>query len=904
MASATLKSAPLESVLEDLETSRRGLSPSDARSRLEKHGPNRLPREHAPGWVEIILKQFKDPLIYVLLAATIVSLATGNINNALFIGAVLLVNATLGAIQEKRAASSAESLQEALSIQAVVMRGGEEKRLDAEKLVPGDIVKLTTGDAVPADARLLEAEGLRVDESLLTGESTPVDKQAEDEGDPDAPLAERRGMAHAGSAVLAGRGVAVVLSTGTESEVGRIAKSLAEREGRAPPLEVRLRKLTRLIAIFVLASVVVLGGLELARGEDLLQVFFLAVALAVSAIPAGLPIAITVALSRASKRMADQNVIVRHLPAVEGLGACTLVASDKTGTLTANRLTVRRLVLPSGQAVDVTGEGYQLEGELRAAGGDRAPDDETTRGARALAEAGALVNEARLREQDDSVEPEGDTVDVAFLVLERKLGPPRPRLVESQPRIAHLPFESERKFAASLHGDDEARIVYVKGAAEVVAEMCKGIDSERVQEMEDELARGGFRVLAVAKGPGPSPTAEGGIDPKTLRDLELLGLVGIIDPIREGVSEAVEACQSAGVSVRMVTGDHPSTGLAIANELGLTTTDAAFAMTGKELEAKSEGLRERIAKAPVFARVEPIQKTTIVEHLQEAGHFVAVTGDGANDAPALRAAHIGVAMGRSGTDVARGAADLILTDDNFASIVAGIREGRVAYENVRKVVWLLLATGAGEVLLVFLSLGFGLPLPLLPVQLLWLNLVTNGIQDVALAFEKGDQDVLRRGPRPPAEPIMNRRMIRQVLVSGGYIGVVGFLVFHHLTEVRGMEVTAARNLLLLLLVLFENVHIFSCRSERRSAFRVPIRANPLLVVTVLAAQAIHILAMYVPGISAVLEIQPVDLETWLTLFPIALSLLIVDELAKALEKRLGERGLASTSSGDEVGAEG
>ncbi|NBC22837.1 MAG: HAD-IC family P-type ATPase, partial [Gammaproteobacteria bacterium] len=420
----------------------------------------------------------------------------------------------------------------------------------------------------------------------------------------------------------------------------------------------------------------------------------------------------------------------------------------------------------------------------------------------------------------------------------------------------------------------------IKGAAEVVTGMCDGIDTDDVAAREEDLAEQGYRVLAVATG------AVDGDDADELTGLEFLGLVALIDPVRPEVPEAIEQCHSAGVEVRMITGDHPRTGLAIARELGIAGDDDV-AVTGRELkdlEDDPEEYDRRINRARVFARVEPTQKTAIVDRLQANGHFVAVTGDGVNDAPALKGAHIGVAMGKGGTDVARGAAALILTDDNFASIVHGIEEGRGAYDNVRKVTWLLLATGAGEVLLFFLAIFAGLPLPLNPIQLLWLNLVTNGIQDVALAFEKTEPGVLKRNPRSPDQPIFDRLMIRHTLTSGLYIGGVAFAVYYYLIQ-AGYGEHEARNLLLLLMVLFENVHAFSCRSERRSAFRVPLTANLLLVAAVVAAHGVHIGAMFVPGLRDVLGIAPVSADVWLTLLPIAVSLLLVDEIAKLIHRR-------------------
>jgi magnesium-transporting ATPase (P-type) len=865
-----------------LDAGEDGLSAEQARERRERFGPNRLPEERRPGLARIFLRQFKDPLIYVLLIAGLVSLGIGNLSNAAFIFAVLAINSIIGTFQEGRAERSAAALQEMIRVRTRVVRDGREQSVDAADLVPGDLLLISAGTAVPADLRLLSARGLQVDESPLTGESTPVGKDAEAELEAEAAVSERANMVFAGSTVLDGRGQGLVCRTGRDTEVGRIAQSLATGEAQDPPLVLKLRRFTRRIALLVLAAVAVLSVTQLWQGADLKQLFFLGVALAVSAIPAGLPIAITVAMSIATRRMAELNVIVRRLPAVEGLGSCTLIASDKTGTLTANRLTVQRLQLPGGEELEVSGEAYEPEGELTRDG--EAPDEAAQQQAKALAEAGALCNEGRIEVRDGEIETEGDSIDVAFLVLAAKLGLERERLLEDQPETDSLPFDAERRFAATFNEADGKVTAHVKGAAEVVVGMCADCDADAIREREEALAGQGYRVLALARGEVGGGESH---DPEDLKGLEFLGLAALIDPIRPEVPEAIERCRSAGVQVRMITGDHPATAAAIARDLGIADEDDE-AVTGAELrdlEGDREALAERIAAARVFARVEPAQKTVIVECLQDAGELVAVTGDGVNDAPALKSAHIGVAMGEGGTDVARRAASLILSDDNFASLVNGIEQGRGAYDNVRKVTWLLLATGTAEVLLFFLALFAGLPLPLTAVQLLWLNLVTNGIQDVALAFEKVEPGVLERKPRRPDEPIFNRRMVQQTLLSGGYMGTVAFVLYFFLIESLGMGEAEARNLVLMQMVLFENMHTFSCRSETRSMFAIPLRANPLLVLAVVAAQGVHIAAMFVPGLNTVLGIAPLSFESWGLLLGSAATLLVLDEAAKRVHRR-------------------
>jgi len=876
-----------------------GLNDDEARSRLERFGANRLPEEDRPGLVAIFLRQFKDPLIYVLLIAGLVSLGIGNINNALFIFAVLAINSIIGTLQEGRAEKSAAALQEMIRTKTRAVRGGNRKTVDSDELVPGDFVLIEAGTAIPADIRLVSARGLQVDESPLTGESTPVGKNADETLDEDAVVSDRSNMAFAGSTVLDGEARGYVCATGEHTEVGKIAESLAESASQAPPLVLKLRRFTRQIALLVLAAIVILSVTQFLQGVDPTRLFFLGVALAVSAIPAGLPIAITVAMAVATRRMADVNVIVRQLPAVEGLGSCTLIASDKTGTLTANTLTVRRLQLPDQDELRVSGDGYETDGEITVdedQADEPEPDDSQQDQAKALAVAGALCNEGEIGESNGDIETDGDSIDIAFLVLAAKLDLERGELLEKYPEIDRIPFNADRRFAATFNDVDGTPTAHVKGAAEVVLGMCGDCDADTLAERENALAERGYRVLALARG--EVKEKDGEYEADDLRDLEFLGFAALIDPIRAEVPDAIKRCRRAGVEVRMITGDHPATGMSIARDLGMADEDDE-AVTGaqlRELEDDPDALLEKIRKARVFARVEPAQKNVIVDCLQEAGELVAVTGDGVNDAPALKAAHIGVAMGEGGTDVARRASSLILTDDNFASLVDGIEQGRGAYDNVRKVTWLLLATGAAEVMLFFLALFAGLPLPLTAVQLLWLNLVTNGIQDVALAMEKVEDDVLERKPRPPDEPIFNRLMIQETLVSGGYIGLVAFSLYFVMINTFGMNENDARNLLLLQMVLFENVHAFSCRSETQSLLKIPLRSNPLLVLAVVVAQGVHIGAMYVPGLNDVLGVQPVALESWGILLAIAASLLLVDEIAKFLHRRAGDPGRTAHAS--------
>jgi magnesium-transporting ATPase (P-type) len=869
-----------------LETDEGGLGTAEAARRLALFGLNELPRRKRVSFFSLWLRQFRSPLIYLLLAAALLSLGIGDIEDAGFILGVLFINASIGAVQEWKAEESAAALDALVPSRVVVRRDAQRRVIESAGLVPGDIVEFESGARVPADVRLMTTYELTADESLLTGESTPIVKEAGAVLSEDIGLAERRNLLHAGSTVLNGRAAGVVVRTGAGSEMGRIAAALAAGTRPAPPLMARLARLSRMIGIVIVGAIVVLAVAQYLRGMDVAEVFFLAVALAVAAIPEGLPVAITVALAVATNRMARRNVIVRQLAAVEGLGACTLIASDKTGTLTRNELTVTRLYVPGAGEAELSGEGYMPAGAATLGG---VPLGAVDAGARAklhdLAVSGALCNEASFYAADEGYVRVGDTVDVALLVLAMKLGLDPEALRAEFPRAGLIPFEPGRRFAASFHRHGEGCCVHVKGAAETVIPMCDDPHARAALVEADRLARAGYRVLAAATGPVSGYAAETASE-GALRGLRFLGLFAIIDPVRAEVPDAVRRCGEAGVAVRMVTGDHPETALNIARRLGIADRPDEV-VTGAEL-AQVAGLPHlfdaRVREARVFARVEPTQKLSIVESLRRAGEVVAVTGDGVNDAPALSVADLGIAMGRDGTDVARAASDLILADDNFASIVGGIEEGRVAYDNIRKLVYLLISTGAAEVVIFFLCLAAGLPIPLFAVQLLWLNLVTNGIQDVALAFEKGEPGVLARAPRPPRQPIIDRRMIAETAVSGAFMGLVAFLYFYWSLS-QGSEEHHARNELLLLMVLFENAHAFNCRSEMRSVFRVPFAANPFLVLAVIGAEGLHVAAMFVPGLSDVLGIEPVPLLRWLGVAAVAASLILVMEVYKGLTVR-------------------
>ena len=858
----------------------KGLTSIEAAHGLEKFGENRLPVPGSPSFLKVLALQFLSPLIYILMASAALSMLISEVTDAIFIAVVLMVNGIVGAIQEYSAGKSAEALRALEQPHATVIRDGQRQVIDAAVLVPDDLVMLESGERVPADIRLVDANGLQCDEAAHTGESRAV---AKEEGD----------TVYAGTIVTRGRARGLVFATGRQTELGRIAGAIQERSTAKPPLMIRMEDFTRLIAVAVGVAIVFLIAVGLWRQMALGELLTMSIGLAVSAIPEGLPIAITVALAISMRRMSKVNVVVRNLPAVESLGSCTMIATDKTGTLTLNELTVTDIRLPDEShwlfdtGVDPTAGG------IRNHDGER---DHPNLSVQRLLRAATLPNEGELGRTDGGgFDPMGDTVDVALLAAAHKGGLSKSELMEKYRLAKLIPYEPELKYAASFHLDEEHLHIFVKGAPEMLATMCGTmqvgeravpIDHDLLHRQLDAMARKGLRVLAFAEG-RMAHSGNGDYGDHMLIDLSFLGFAGMQDPIRPEVPAALDACRTAGIEVVVITGDDPRTATAIASEAGLAFAPEDVA-TGAEVAAAiatgEQALDALTRHVRVFARVKPDHKLAIVRSLARNGHYVAVTGDGVNDAPALKHAHVGVAMGRTGTDVAKESADIILTDDNFASIVAGIREGRVAYSNIRKVVFMQVSTGAAEVLVFLLAMILGTPMPLTAVQLLWLNLVTNGVQDIALVTEPAEGDELTRPVRRPEESLFDPLMIRRIVVATLLMGVGGFALFYWLISTGVSEFTA-RNLLLVLFVLFENFQCINSRSERRSVFRQSLASNPFLLVGIIGSQALHLGAMYVPGLNDLLGITPIALEEWLLLAALASVLLLVSEVEKIVYRR-------------------
>jgi Ca2+-transporting ATPase len=814
-----------------------GLTGAEAAARRQRFGPNRV-QEHRrrPLW-RMFLTQLADFMILVLIAAALISGMIGSLVDTLAIVVIVLLNAVIGLVQEYRAERAMAALKRMAAPGARVRRDGRERDIPAADLVPGDVVLLEAGNVPPADLRLVEAAALQVDESALTGESQPVQKSTAPLDDGDAPPGERANMVFKGTQVTQGRATGVITATGMHTELGRIAALLQTGGQARTPLQQRLARFGRRLALAVLAICAVIFVAGLARGEPAGLMFLTAVSLAVAAIPEALPAVVTISLALGARKMARQHALIRHLPAVETLGSVTFICTDKTGTLTENRMRA---------------EAFWAAGEML----ESLPSP-TTEPWRALGLAMALNNDIRRREGGSLA---GEPTEVALAQAALAAGLERSRLEQSRPRIGELPFDAERKRMTTLHRDGDAVIAYTKGAPERVLACCtrllaadgeRVLDSRAALQQAEQLAARGYRVLAFARrhlARLPEP-----LDATVEKQLTLLGLVGLLDPPRPEAACAVELCRSAGITPVMVTGDHPATALAIARRLGIASDDTRV-VTGRDLAggAGDSGWWTEIPP-PVFARVSPAHKIDIVDALQRHGQYVAMTGDGVNDAPALKRADIGVAMGGKGTDVAREAADMVLLDDNFATIVAAVREGRRIYDNVRKFIKYTMTSNAGEIWTLFLAPFLGLPIPLLPIHILWINLVTDGLPGLALTAEPGEPDLMRRPPRPPREPIFAHGMWQHILWAGVLIG--GLSIF---AQAWALHTGSAhwQTMVFTVLTLSQLVHALAIRSESRSLWSAGLLSNVPLLGALALTLLLQLATIYVPLLNPVFHTDP------------------------------------------------
>ena len=877
----------VDEVLARLETGMEGLSVEEAARRLEESGPNVLAVEEPALPLLIFLRQIRSPLIYVLIGAGIVTALLGKYADTGVIVSVVILNSIVGFLQEYKAEQSLRALARLTAPRARVLRRGEEREIDAREVVTGDVVLLESGVKVPADLRLFRATELQADEAVLTGESLPVVKATEPIGDPNAPLGDRVNMAFMGTIVVRGRGAGVVVATGMQTVFGEVSAQVRSIGEVKSPLQVRLERFARLIALLVLGVTAIVFSLGFLTGERLADIFLTAVATAVATVPEGLPVTITVALAVGGWRMAQHNAIIRKIPVVETLGSCTTICSDKTGTLTRNEMTVAKIY--AGERVfEVTGAGYEPSGAILLDGQQVQLAEHPT--LELALRVGLLCNESSVYEEDGRYRPDGDPTEAALIVAAMKGGLLKERELEALPILDEIPFESERKYMATLHSHDGERLIFVKGAPERIVEMCEAtfinsiapLDRQSALQESHRLAREGLRVLAMAYRAAPP-----GVDKVDHRDVEaglvFVGLQGMIDPPRPEALTAVAQCKRAGIRVVMITGDHVVTAEDIARRMDISGPGAE-AIDGRDLERMDdEELFARVRHVVVFARASPEHKLRIVQQLRRHREVVAVTGDGVNDAPALKQADIGVAMGIVGTDVAREAADMVLADDNFATIYAAVEEGRVVFDNIRKVIMFLIPTGLGLILTVIASIALRLPLPFLPAQAVWINLVTNGLQDVAMAFEPAEEDVGRRPPRDPRERVMTRPMIERTILVG-FVLLAGTLASFVWQLGAGAGLDYARTVSMTTMVLFQNFHIFNSRSFAKSFFQINPLSNRFLFVSIVAALGLHVLALYWGPMQSVLRTEPLRLETWLVMVPIAATVLLAVEVDKGIRR--------------------
>ena len=873
-----------QEIMEKLNTNRNGLKQEEVNERLNKYGLNELPKAKKDNIFKIFFSEFNDPIIWLLIVSIIFSFIVGEVVDACAIIFIILIDAIVGTIQEWKASKSAEALQDLIKVQVKVLRDGKEQLIESNQLVIGDIVLLESGNKISADLRVIESRNLTVDESILTGESINVLKNA-DIIEKNYSISDCKNMLFAGTSVITGRGVAIVCETAANTEIGKIADKVTKTDDTKSPLTIRMEKFSKQITVLIIIIAIIIAILLYNNGIELKDIFLSVIALSVSAMPEGLPLALTMALTIGSNRMAKKNVIVKKLNSVESLGSCTVIASDKTGTLTVNEQTAKKIVLPDGSIYDVEGTGYNDSGEIVPLNG------ESLENAIYISELGLLNNEASLEKKENKWSYYGDSIDVAFLALAKKA-----KLDSNNKKIlGKIPYESENKYSAVFYEREDKIHCTIKGSLEKVFEFCDymivngkrvKINKELIIEQNEKLASDGFRVIALADGEVTKFENKEIYNEKDINKINFIGLVAFIDPIRVETIDSIKDCKTAGIKVVMVTGDHPLTAFAIAKQLGITNIISEVTNgeeVDKYLKKGQEAFDKFVKNKRVFTRVTPLQKLEIVESYKRQKEFVAVTGDGVNDAPAIKSANIGIAMG-SGTDVAKETASMIIIDDNFLSIVDGIKEGRNAYNNIRKISYFLLSCGFAEVLFFILATIFKMEMPLVAIQLLWLNVVTDGLQDLALSFEKDTDDIMKEQPRNTKESLFDKLLMEEILISGIFIGGIVFGLWYYLINVAHMEVAHARGYIMALMVFIQNIHVLNCRSEKHSAFKMSFKSNPLVLFSILSAIGLQIIIMEVPLLSRILGTYSVSFVNMIYLFLLALPVLIVMETFKRIKK--------------------
>ena len=848
-----------------------GLSLREVTKRINKYGYNELPTNKRRSILEIFIGGLIDSIVLLLIVAVIASFLVGEYLDGFAIMFIVLVDLILGTIQEKKASNTAESLSNLIKEKVKVIRNGKESFIDATEVTLGDIVLFTSGDKVSADTRILSSHNFTIDESTLTGESLPVEKNSSVLKNKNISINEQTNMLFAGTSVVTGRATGIVVNIGLSTEIGKIANTINETKEEKSPLTIRVEKFSKQMSILIIIIAIIIAILLFIKGFSLNEILLSVIALSVSAMPEGLPLALTMALTIASRNMAKNKVVVKKLHSVESLGSCTVIASDKTGTLTVNEQTAKKILLPNNNEYIISGTGYNTSGEIIGS---------NLKLAKEVAILGQINNEAEF--SDGKLL--GDSIDLAFLVLGEKAK----ININDIEIIDSIPYESASKYSAVFYKKNNETYCTIKGSLEVVESFCNSInlvktfDKQRLEKQNEYLAGDGYRVIALANGRIDEKES---YSEKDIKDLAFMGMVGFIDPIRKEAPAAIKKCRRAGIKVLMITGDHPLTAYKIAKDLKLVS-DYSSVTTGDEVDKylkKSEKDFDKFVMSKIiYTRVTPLQKLKIIESLKRQGEFVAVTGDGVNDAPALKAANIGIAMG-SGTDIAKETANMIVMDDNFTSIVEGVEDGRVAYANIRKIIYFLISCGLAEVLFFLLSVLFNMPVPLVAIQLLWLNVVTDGLQDFALSFEKAEKGIMKEKPISPQTSLFDKDLTEEILISGISIGLIVFGLWFYLIKIINMNVSIARGYIVALMIIIQNIHAINCRSERNSALTIPVESNTTFIFSIIFSVIIGIAILEIDFLNSFLKTSYIPYNQLLLLFCLGMIIFVIMELYKEIK---------------------
>lgn len=848
-----------------------GLSLREVTKRINKYGYNELPTNKRKSILEIFIGGLIDSIVLLLIVAIIASFLVGEYLDGFAIMFIVLVDLILGTIQEKKASNTAESLSNLIKEKVKVIRNGKESFIDATEVTLGDIVLFTSGDKVSADTRILSSHNFTIDESTLTGESLPVEKNSSVLKNKNISINEQTNMLFAGTSVVTGRATGIVVNIGLSTEIGKIANTINETKEEKSPLTIRVEKFSKQMSILIIIIAIIIAILLFIKGFSLNEILLSVIALSVSAMPEGLPLALTMALTIASRNMAKNKVVVKKLHSVESLGSCTVIASDKTGTLTVNEQTAKKILLPNNNEYIISGTGYNTSGEIIG---------NNLKLAKEVAILGQINNEAEF--SDGKLL--GDSIDLAFLVLGKKTK----ININDIEIIDSIPYESASKYSAVFYKKNNETYCTIKGSLEVVESFCNSInlvktfDKQRLEKQNEYLAGDGYRVIALANGRIDEKES---YSEKDIKDLAFMGMVGFIDPIRKEAPAAIKKCRRAGIKVLMITGDHPLTAYKIAKDLKLVS-DYSSVTTGDEVDKylkKSEKDFDKFVMSKIiYTRVTPLQKLKIIESLKRQGEFVAVTGDGVNDAPALKAANIGIAMG-SGTDIAKETANMIVMDDNFTSIVEGVEDGRVAYANIRKIIYFLISCGLAEVLFFLLSVLFNMPVPLVAIQLLWLNVVTDGLQDFALSFEKAEKGIMKEKPISPQTSLFDKDLMEEILISGISIGLIVFGLWFYLIKIINMNVSIARGYIVALMIIIQNIHAINCRSERNSALTIPVESNTTFIFSIIFSVIIGIAILEIDFLNSFLKTSFIPYNQLLLLFCLGMIIFVIMELYKEIK---------------------